>query len=63
MLKCEVLNDTVIAIKKGSIVIVDDKQFELAKKHLKPIKEEEKKVEVQQIETAELPKARKTRKK
>ena len=61
MLKCEVLNDTVIAIKKGSIVIVDEKQFELAKKHLKPLNE--KKVEVQTIETAELPKAKKTRKK
>lgn len=63
MLKCEVLNDTVIAIKKGSIVNVDEKQYELARKHLKPIREEEKKTEVQQIETAELPKAKKTRKK
>ena len=61
MLKCEVLNDTVIAIKKGSIVIVDEKQFELAKKHLKPV--EESKKEVPAVETAELPKARKTRKK
>ena len=40
MRKCEVLNDTVIAVKKGSIVIVEDRQFELARKHLKPINEE-----------------------
>lgn len=61
MRKCEVLNDTVIAVKKGSIVIVEDKQFELAKKHLKPI--EMGSAEVEKIETAELPKARRTRKK
>ena len=41
MRKCEVLNDTAIAIKKGSIVIVDDRQYELARKNLKPIDEEE----------------------
>lgn len=57
MRKCEVLNDTVIAIKKGSIVLVDDKQFELARKVLKPVTEEkEEKVE-------SLPKEKKTKKK
>lgn len=56
MRKCEVLNDTVIAIKKGSIVIVDDRQFELARKNLKPVEGAE---ETKQ----EFPKTRKTRKK
>jgi hypothetical protein len=57
MRKCEVLNDTVIAIKKGSIVLVDDKQFELARKVLKPVTEEKE-------EKAEsLPKEKKTKKK
>lgn len=62
MRKCEVLNDTVIAVKKGSIVIVEDKQFELAKKHLKPI-ENKNKEEAPSVEQAVLPKARRTRKK
>ena len=39
-MKCEVLNDTVIAIQKGSIVIVSEKQYELARKVLKPIVDE-----------------------
>lgn len=60
MRKCEVLNDTVIAVKKGSIVIVEDKQFELAKKHLKPIEIEG---EAPSVEQAVLPKTRRTRKK
>ena len=61
MRKCEVLNDTAIAVKKGSIVIVDDKQFELAKKNLKPIEIEN--VEAPTIEKAVLPKEKRTRKK
>lgn len=60
MRKCEVLNDTVIAVKKGSIVIVEEKQFELAKKNLKPI---ELNGEAPTIEQAVLPKAKRTRKK
>ena len=39
MKKCEVLNDCNLSIKKGSVVFVDDRQFEVAKKLLKPIKE------------------------
>jgi hypothetical protein len=45
MLKCEVLDNTVLAIGKGSIVYVSERQFNLARKVLKPINEEEKKVE------------------
>lgn len=37
MKKCEVLADTCISVKKGSIVYVDDRQFELAKRVLKPV--------------------------
>lgn len=71
MKKCEVLNDTVIACLKGSIVMVSDKTYELARHKLKPVdvKKEEKVVvkEVEtrvetDIETPELPK-KKTRKK
>lgn len=40
MIKCEVLTDTVIAVKKGSIVFVNEKQFELAKRVLKPVEHE-----------------------
>lgn len=58
MRKCEVLNDTVIAIKKGSIVLVEDKQFELARKVLKPVTEEKEEKAV-----ADLPKEKKTKKK
>lgn len=63
MLKCEVISNAVIAVKAGSTVIVSEKQFELARKHLKPIEEIENIMEGQQIETADLPKARRTRKK
>lgn len=42
MIKCEVLADTAIAIKKGSIVLVDERQFEIARKILKPCEEEKK---------------------
>ena len=53
MLKCEVLQDTVLAIKKGSIVLVDVKQFELARKVLKPV----------EIKTEAKAEAKETRKK
>ena len=75
MKKCEVLCNTVIAVQKGSIVIVDDRQYEHARRKLKPI-EEVKKVEKKEpvipevetreekaIETAELPKEKKVKKK
>lgn len=38
MKKCEVLVDRVsLVVGKGSIVLVDDKQFELARNFIKPI--------------------------
>lgn len=37
MVRCEVLQDTVLAIKKGSVVLVDERQFELARRILKPV--------------------------
>lgn len=41
MIKCEVLVDRVaLVVGKGSIVNVDEKQFELARKFLKPVVEE-----------------------
>lgn len=42
-MKCEVLRDCRLVIKKGSIVEVEPFQFEAAKEYLKPIKEEKKK--------------------
>lgn len=71
MVKCEVLDNCVIAVGKGSIVNVSERQFELARKKLKPVtlekekKSEEKveKIEEVKVETAELPKAKQTRKK
>lgn len=45
MKKCEVLNDCTLAIGKGSIVIVSERQFNLASEYLKPLKEEEVKEE------------------
>ena len=73
MKKCEVLDNTVIAVGKGSIVIVSDRQYELARNKLKPIdvKKEEPKVveakedeiEIKPIEESVQPKAQKTRKK
>lgn len=73
MLKCEVIDNTVIAVGKGSIVYVSERQYELARKVLKPIKAEEKKVEksettekveekVETVETTDVPK-KETRKK
>ena len=40
MIKCEVLVDRVaLVVGKGSIVNVDEKQFELARQFIKPIHE------------------------
>jgi len=51
LIKCEVLSDTVLAVKKGSIILVDPKQFELARRVLKPVesavKKEKKKKETE----------------
>ena len=49
MKKCEVLNNCNLSILKGSIVFVDDRQFEVAKKLLKPIKEN-KEAKVEKVE-------------
>lgn len=73
MKKCEVLQDTVISVLKGSIVMVSDRQYELKRNKLKPIEEVKKvekpvpqEVETREekgIETAELPKPKKAKKK
>ena len=44
MIKCEVLSDRVsLVVHKGSIVYVDERQFELARQFIKPVKEAEEK--------------------
>lgn len=41
MVKCEVIVDRVsLVVGKGSIVLVDEKQFELARQFIKPINDE-----------------------
>lgn len=68
-MKCEVLDNCVLAVGKGSIVEVSQRQYEIARKILKPIEnkkvepKEEKVEEVKPIEEAVQPKAKKTRKK
>lgn len=47
MVKCEVTQDCVIAIKKGSVVLVDEKQYKLANKVLKALSEPEKAVRIE----------------
>lgn len=37
-MKCEVLRDITLTVKKGSVVEIDPLQFEVAKHALKPIK-------------------------
>lgn len=49
-MKCEVLDYIVLAVGKGSIVEVSEKQFELARKVLKPIVEKKKEVPSEDIE-------------
>lgn len=52
MVKCEVLVDKVsLVVCKGSIVYVDEKQFELARHLIKPV--DMPKAEVQEVEVAE----------
>lgn len=69
MIKCEVLQNCVMPVAKGSIVYVTEKQFELSRKKLKPLNENKKsevkveEVEVKEIETPELPKEKKAKKK
>lgn len=60
MVKCEVLADRVcLVVGKGSIVNVDEKQFELARHLIKPV--DMPKAEVQEVEVAE-EKPKRTRK-
>lgn len=63
-MKCEVLDNCVLAVGKGSIVEVSPRQYEVARKHLKPVdaKKEVKAEDVKPIETTELPKAKQNRK-
>ena len=66
-MKCEVLGNCSLVVEKGSIVEVSPRQFELAKKFLKPIETKkveakEEKVEVKPIEEAVQPKAKKVKK-
>lgn len=42
-MKCEVLEKVTLTVLKGSIVEVEPYQFEVAKRFLKPVKEEVKK--------------------
>lgn len=42
-MKVEVLKDCVLLVKQGTILEVDDRQYEVARAVLKPVKEEEKK--------------------
>lgn len=44
-MKCEVLNTCNVVVGKGSIVEVSEKQYELARKYLKPLVLKEKKVD------------------
>ena len=60
MIKCELLKDSVIAICKGSIVYVNDRQYELARKILRPIVE---KTTEAKKEVASAPKPKTTTKK
>lgn len=61
MVRCEVLQDGVITILKGSIVYVSERQYELARRILKPILEEKADILTEVKATEEQPK--KTRKK
>lgn len=61
-MKVELLQDAVLKVKKGSIVEVDDRQFELARRILKPV-DKQLKEEPKVVETAEEPKEKKSKKK
>ena len=57
MIKCEVLVDRVsLVVGKGSIVLVDEQQFELARQFIKPMKEEKPAQTVQKAAVEEKPK-------
>lgn len=58
-MKCEVLKDTVIQVKKGSVVEVSERQFELARRVLKPVEIKAIKTSVAEEIKEEAPKRRK----
>lgn len=60
MIKCEVLGKTSLVVEKGSVVLVDERQFELARKVLKPIAD--KKAEKVEEPKAEEEKPKRTKK-
>lgn len=45
MIKCEVLKDCALAIKKGSIVLLDERQYEIARSLVKKVELKEEKKE------------------
>lgn len=48
MVKCEVIVDRAsLVVGKGSIVVVDERQYELARQFLKPVEHKEKVVQEQ----------------
>lgn len=53
-MKVEVLQDCVLRIKKGTIIEVDERQFEIARRVLKP---------VEKVAQEEAPKEKRTKKK
>lgn len=54
MKKCEVLGSAVLRIEKGSIVYVNEKQYELARKLLKPVDEDKKAKPVEETPVVEV---------
>lgn len=51
MIKCEVIVDRAsLVVGKGSIVVVDDRQFELARQFLKPVENKNKEAKVEKVE-------------
>ena len=44
-MRCEVLDTCTIVVGKGSIVEVSERQYELARKYLRPLATKEKKVD------------------
>lgn len=62
-MKFEVLENCTLAVKKGSIVIVDEQQVRYASKFLKAIEEREaKKEKTEKVEQVEKPKPTKKKK-
>lgn len=63
MVKCEVLSDCNLIVAKGSVVEVSEKQYELARKFLKPLikskSEESEKVEETTAKVVEIEKRKK----